>query len=147
MSENVATIVKQFTNPVKEPIDNDINLFDLLDRRARRDPQGSMIEAKGEDGAWYPFSAEEFRTMVIELAKGLIGLGVRKGDAVSIVSRTRWEWTALDMAIMAVGGLTVPVYETNSAAQVSWIFNDSAVTLAIAEDPCATRFTACAVCS
>ena len=134
MSENVATIVKQFTNPVKEPIDNDINLFDLLDRRARRDPQGSMIEAKGEDGAWYPFSAEEFRTMVIELAKGLIGLGVRKGDAVSIVSRTRWEWTALDMAIMAVGGLTVPVYETNSAAQVSWIFNDSAVTLAIAED-------------
>ena len=61
-------------------------------------------------------------------------LGVNKGDSVAIVSRTRWEWTALDMAIMSIGALTVPVYETNSASQVSWIFNDSKVTLAIAED-------------
>lgn len=72
--------------------------------------------------------------MVIDLAKGLIGLGVNKGDSVAIVSHTRWEWTALDMAIMSIGALTVPVYETNSASQVSWIFNDSKVTLAIAED-------------
>ena len=72
--------------------------------------------------------------MVIDLAKGLVGLGVNKGDSVAIVSRTRWEWTALDMAIMSIGALTVPVYETNSASQVSWIFNDSKVTLAIAED-------------
>ena len=73
-------------------------------------------------------------TWSIDLAKGLIGLGVNKGDSVAIVSRTRWEWTALDMAIMSIGALTVPVYETNSASQVSWIFNDSKVTLAIAED-------------
>lgn len=66
--------------------------------------------------------------------RGLVGLGVNKGDSVAIVSRTRWEWTALDMAIMSIGALTVPVYETNSASQVSWIFNDSKVTLAIAED-------------
>ena len=72
--------------------------------------------------------------MVIDLAKGLIGLGVNKGDSVAIVSRTRWEWTALDVAIMSIGAVTVPVYETNSASQVSWIFNDSKVTLAIAED-------------
>lgn len=109
MTENIADkaindtrIVKQFTNPVKEPIDSDINLFDLLDNRAKRDPEGAMIEYKG--------------------------------DSVAIVSRTRWEWTALDMAIMSIGALTVPVYETNSASQVSWIFNDSKVTLAIAED-------------
>lgn len=109
MTENIADkaindtrIVKQFTNPVKEPIDSDINLFDLLDNRAKRDPEGAMIEYKG--------------------------------DSVAIVSHTRWEWTALDMAIMSIGALTVPVYETNSASQVSWIFNDSKVTLAIAED-------------
>ncbi|MBS5559444.1 MAG: long-chain fatty acid--CoA ligase [Bifidobacterium longum] len=98
MTENIADkaindtrIVKQFTNPVKEPIDSDVN-------------------------------------------QGLIGLGVNKGDSVAIVSRTRWEWTALDVAIMSIGAVTVPVYETNSASQVSWIFNDSKVTLAIAED-------------
>ena len=141
MTENIADkanndthIVKQFTNPVKEPIDSDINLFDLLDERAKRDPDGAMIEYKTEDGTWQPYSAQVFRDMVIDLAKGLIGLGVNKGDSVAIVSRTRWEWTALDMAIMSIGALTVPVYETNSASQVSWIFNDSKVTLAIAED-------------
>ena len=141
MTENIADkaindtrIVKQFTNPVKEPIDSDINLFDLLDNRAKRDPDGAMIEYKTEDGTWQPYSAQVFRDMVIDLTKGLIGLGVNKGDSVAIVSRTRWEWTALDMAIMSIGALTVPVYETNSASQVSWIFNDSKVTLAIAED-------------
>ena len=141
MTENIADkaindtrIVKQFTNPVKEPVDSDINLFDLLDNRAKRDPEGAMIEYKGDDGTWHPYSAQVFRDMVIDLAKGLVGLGVNKGDSVAIVSRTRWEWTALDMAIMSIGALTVPVYETNSASQVSWIFNDSKVTLAIAED-------------
>ena len=141
MTENIADkaindtrIVKQFTNPVKEPIDSDINLFDLLDNRAKRDPEGAMIEYKGDDGTWHPYSAQVFRDMVIDLAKGLVGLGVNKGDSVAIVSRTRWEWAALDMAIMSIGALTVPVYETNSASQVSWIFNDSKVTLAIAED-------------
>lgn len=141
MTENIADkaindtrIVKQFTNPVKEPIDSDINLFDLLDNRAKRDPEGAMIEYKGDDGTWQPYSAQVFRDMVIDLAKGLIGLGINKGDSVAIVSHTRWEWTALDMAIMSIGALTVPVYETNSASQVSWIFNDSKVTLAIAED-------------
>lgn len=141
MTENIADkaindtrIVKQFTNPVKEPIDSDTNLFDLLDNRAKRDPEGAMIEYKGDDGTWHPYSAQVFRDMVIDLAKGLVGLGVNKGDSVAIVSRTRWEWTALDMAIMSIGALTVPVYETNSASQVSWIFNDSKVTLAIAED-------------
>ena len=141
MTENIADkaindtrVVKQFTNPVKEPIDSDINLFDLLDNRAKRDPEGAMIEYKGDDGTWHPYSAQVFRDMVIDLAKGLVGLGVNKGDSVAIVSRTRWEWTALDMAIMSIGALTVPVYETNSASQVSWIFNDSKVTLAIAED-------------
>lgn len=97
MTENIADkaindtrIVKQFTNPVKEPIDSDINLFDLLDNRAKRDPEGAMIEYKGDDGTWHPYSAQVFRDMVIDLAKGLVGLGVNKGDSVAIVSRTRW---------------------------------------------------------
>lgn len=68
MTENIADkaindtrIVKQFTNPVKEPIDSDINLFDLLDNRAKRDPEGAMIEYKGDDGTWHPYSAQVFR--------------------------------------------------------------------------------------
>lgn len=161
MTENIADkaindtrIVKQFTNPVKEPIDSDINLFDLLDNRAKRDPEGAMIEYKGDDGTWHQYSAQVFRDMVIDLAKGLIGLGVNKGDSVAIVSRTRWEWTALDMAIMSIGALTVPVYETNSARSAGFStipksrspspkMTDSATR----SNPCAARYPPCATCS
>lgn len=127
-------MVEKFTNPLNTPIDNDINLFDLLDGRAQRDPEGSMVEYKDEEGRWHSFTAREFRQKVIDIAKGLIGWGITKGDAVSIIARTCWEWTALDMAIMAVGAITVPVYETNSAQQIRNIFNDSKVALAIAQD-------------
>lgn len=131
---NSTTMVEKFTNPLNTPIDNDINLFDLLDGRAQRDPEGSMVEYKDEEGRWHSFTAREFRQKVIDIAKGLIGWGITKGDAVSIIARTCWEWTALDMAIMAVGAITVPVYETNSAQQIRNIFNDSKVALAIAQD-------------
>ena len=131
---NSTTMVEEFTNPLNTPIDNDINLFDLLDGRAQRDPEGSMVEYKDEEGRWHSFTAREFRQKVIDIAKGLIGWGITKGDAVSIIARTCWEWTALDMAIMAVGAITVPVYETNSAQQIRNIFNDSKVALAIAQD-------------
>ena len=157
MTENIADkaindtrIVKQFTNPVKEPIDSDINLFDLLDNRAKRDPEGAMIEYKGDDGTWHPYSAQVFRDMVIDLAKGLVGLGVNKGDSVAIVSRTRWEWTALDMAIMSIrcmrptpparsaGFSTIPKSRSPSPKMTGSVTRSN---------PCAMRCPPCATCS
>ncbi|MBM6699420.1 long-chain fatty acid--CoA ligase [Bifidobacterium pullorum subsp. saeculare] len=125
---------KEYTRPLEQPIDDDRNLFSILEERASRTPDDSLVEYKGGDGTWKSFTAAEFRDKVIALAKGLIARGVKPGDSVSVISKTRWEWTALDMAIMSIGALTVPVYETNSAAQVKMIFNDSQVTMAFAEN-------------
>ena len=125
---------KEYTRPLEQPIDDDRNLFSILEERAERTPDESLVEYKGADGTWRSFTATEFRDKVIALAKGLIARGVKPGDAVSVISKTRWEWTALDMAIMSIGALTVPVYETNSAAQVRMIFNDSQVRMAFAEN-------------
>ncbi|MBT1178757.1 AMP-dependent synthetase/ligase [Bifidobacterium vespertilionis] len=125
---------KEYTRPQPEPIDYDRNIFSILEERVGRAPQDSLVEYKDEGGVWRSFTAVEFRDKVIALAKGLIARGIQPGDAVAVVSRTRWEWTALDMAIMSIGALTVPVYETNSAAQVRMIFNDSNVKMAFAEN-------------
>ncbi|MBT1176053.1 AMP-dependent synthetase/ligase [Bifidobacterium callimiconis] len=124
---------KETHRPAIVDVTGSETIFSILDDRANRAPDDSLVEYKNADG-WQSFSAAEFRDEVVALAKGLIAKGVKKGDAVSILSHTRWEWTALDMAIMAIGALTIPVYETNSAAQVRSIFNDSRVTLAFAED-------------
>ncbi|NHC47688.1 AMP-binding protein, partial [Motilibacter aurantiacus] len=63
----------------------------------------------------------------------LVALGVEPGDRVSIMSRTRYEWTLLDFAVWAAGGVPVPVYETSSAEQVAWILSDADVRLAVVE--------------
>lgn len=125
---------KEYTRPLEQSIDADENVFSVLEERVRRAPNDSLIEYKNEAGEWSSFSAVEFQAKVIAIAKGLIARGIMPGDSVSITAHTCWQWTALDLAIMSIGALTVPVYETNSPAQVTMIFNDSKVKMAFAED-------------
>lgn len=125
---------KEYTRLLEQQIDTDKNIFSVLDERANRTPNDSLVEYKNEHGEWSSFSATEFRAKVIAIAKGLIAQGIMPGESVSIISHTCWQWTALDVAIMSIGALTVPVYETNSPAQVKMIFNDANVKMAFAED-------------
>ena len=125
---------KEYTRPLEQQIDTDKNIFSVLEERVNRTPNDSLVEYKNEHGEWASFSATEFRDKVIAIAKGLIAQGIMPGDSVSIISHTCWQWTALDVAIVSIGALTVPVYETNSPAQVKMIFNDANVKMAFAED-------------
>ncbi|MCI1984163.1 MAG: AMP-binding protein [Bifidobacteriaceae bacterium] len=125
---------KVTSKPTLVETTNDENIFSILEGRVKRAPEDKVIEYKNADGEWDSFTATEFADMVKSLAKGLLARGIKKGDAISILAHTCWEWTALDMAILSIGALTVPVYETNSSAQVKTIFNDSKVCMAFAED-------------
>ena len=69
------------------------------------------------------------------MAKGLIAAGIEAGDRVALISRTRYEWTLLDYAIWFAGAVTVPVYETSSAAQIEWILTDSGARGVVTETP------------
>ena len=64
------------------------------------------------DGAWHPLAWGELADRVRGIAAGLIALGVGHGDRVALMSPTRAEWTIADLAILAAGGATVPIYET-----------------------------------
>ena len=72
-------------------------------------------------------TAAEFRDEVLALAKGLLAQGVRFGDRVAIMSRTRYEWTLFDFALWTIGAQSVPVYPTSSAEQVFWMLHDAEV--------------------
>ena len=76
-------------------------------------------------GPWVPLTHSEFADKVQALAKGFIASGVRPGDRVGIMSRTRFEWTLTDFALWCAGAVPVPVYETSSPEQISWILSDS----------------------
>lgn len=84
-----------------------------------------LYRRKGADGSWSEVTAGEFGEQVTRIAAGLIAAGVQAGDRVALLSRTRYEWTLFDYAILAAGGVTVPIYETSSPDQISWIVSDS----------------------
>lgn len=82
---------------------------------------------------WHDVTAGRFAAEVTAVARGLIAAGVHAGDRVGLLSHTRYEWSLIDYAILAVGAATVPIYETSSADQVRWILSDSAAVAVIVE--------------
>lgn len=110
-------------------------IYSLLTDRLARTGADTVIAAKKiGPGRWQNVTTGEFHERVVLAAKGLIALGIAKGDAVTIFSSTRLEWGILDFALAAVGAVSVPIYDTDSAPQAQRIMNDSAVKLAFADN-------------
>jgi long-chain acyl-CoA synthetase len=85
------------------------------------------------DGSWTDVTCAEAAAQIRAAARGLIAKGVTPGDRVAVLSATRYEWAILDLAILSVGALTVPIYETSSAEQVRWVLTDSGAVLLFTE--------------
>ena len=110
-------------------------IYSLLTDRLARTGADTVIAAKKiGPGRWQNVTTGEFHERVVSAAKGLIVLGIAKGDAVTIFSSTRLEWGILDFALAAVGAVSVPIYDTDSAPQAQRIMNDSVVKLAFADN-------------
>ena len=101
------------------------NVTDLLLNRVNKDPSHVLFSRQNPDESWRDVSAGEFLSEVRTLAKGLIASGIKPGQSVAIMSRTRYEWPMIDFALWFVGAVSVPIYETSSPVQIEWILNDS----------------------
>ncbi|MEP7764926.1 AMP-dependent synthetase/ligase [Sanguibacter sp. 25GB23B1] len=126
--------MREQASPSLVDIPPETSINTLLADRVRSAGPGTLVERKVDDGStWTAMSAQSFADEVTAVAKGLIARGTAVGDRVAIMSRTRYEWTLLDFAVWAVGGIPVPVYETSSVEQVRWILEDSGARLALVE--------------
>ncbi|MER7394971.1 AMP-dependent synthetase/ligase [Streptomyces sp. NPDC000151] len=108
-------------------------LADAVFENAESAPDRVALCRKDDAGHWQDVSAAQFRDEVMALAKGLLAQGVRFGDRVGIMSRTRYEWTLFDFALWSVGAQSVPLYPTSSSEQVFWTLHDSAVSSCLVE--------------
>ncbi|GLF94138.1 AMP-dependent synthetase/ligase [Streptomyces yaizuensis] len=124
--------MREFSLPALYEVPTDGNLTDLIRRNASQHPDVAVMGRKVGD-TWTDVTAVQFLAEVRAAAKGLIAAGVLPGDRVALMSRTRYEWVLLDFAIWSAGAVTVPVYETSSAEQVSWILSDSGAVAALVE--------------
>ena len=85
-------------------------------------------------GIWQQITWAELWENVLAAAHGLLALGIEPGDRVSIHSEDRPEWVILDVATVAVRGITVGLYPTNPASEVKYLLSDSGARIHLAED-------------
>ncbi len=123
------------TVPPLVPTSSVTSISEYVVRWAEREPDRVLVGVRdaGEDG-WRDVTAAELLADVDELARGLVAAGIDAGDRVAIMSRTRYAWTVVDLALWSVGAVPVPVYETSSADQVRWILGDSRAVAVVVED-------------
>ena len=102
-------------------------LPDLLAARASAHPDQVVIETRSSVGATRKITAAELQRQVEYISCGLVGLGIEAGDSVAILASTSMEWLLLDLSLLSVGAVTVPIYESDSAAQIHHILEDAHV--------------------
>ena len=88
--------------------------------------------ARGD--TWTEMSYAELGTVVREIARGLIALGIRPGDRVSILSGTRAEWTLVDIGALCAGAVVAPIYHTNSPEESHYVLEHAESRLVFCED-------------
>ncbi|AQA06640.1 long-chain fatty acid--CoA ligase [Mycobacterium sp. MS1601] len=124
--------MRELTVPASFSVDEHDNVAAAVYEHERNDPN-HVIYQRLVNGAWIDVTCAEAAAQIRAAARGLIAKGVTPGDRVAILSATRYEWAILDLAILSVGALTVPIYETSSAEQVRWVLTDSGAVMLFAE--------------
>ncbi|MFM9371347.1 AMP-dependent synthetase/ligase [Streptomyces sp. Da 82-17] len=124
--------MREFTSPPLASAPPVGGLADAVFDHALEDPLRIALGRK-VDGEWRDVTSAEFRDEILALAKGLLAHGVRFGDRVAIMSRTRYEWTLFDFALWTIGAQVVPIYPTSSAEQVFWMLYDAEVSACVVE--------------
>jgi long-chain acyl-CoA synthetase len=108
-------------------------MADLVPVAAERHGDKPALRFKAGD-AWQDVSYTELATIVSEVGRGLIDLGIEPGDKAAIVAHTRPEWSYAHFGILAAGAISVSVYQTNSAAECHYVLEHSEASVVFVEN-------------
>lgn len=99
-----------------------LTVGDLLDSTVARYPDNDALISRHQGIRW---SYRELGRRVDELARALLGLGIRKGERVGIWSTNRAEWTLVQFATGKIGAILVNVNPSYGAAELDYALNHS----------------------
>ena len=125
--------MEEFSVPAVVKADPDANATDLLLARAAATPDAPLFAVPDGDDGWSEITVAEFLHRVRATAKGLIANGIKPGDKIGFMCKTRYEWTVVDFATWFAGAILVPIYETSAPSQVQWNLSDSGAVAVILE--------------
>lgn len=128
-------MLREYTVEIQHPTTDEDTIYSLLANRTARDPE--ELVAQWQDPMtrnWHDVKAGQMSERVRAVAKGMLALGVTKGSTVVIYAPTSYDWGVTDFACAAIGAVSVPIYETDSARQAQKIVKDVDCVLAFAGD-------------
>lgn len=108
-------------------------LLSYFQKHVKEHPDRVAIRHK-DYGIWHDVTWAQYGEKVRQVAMGLISLGFKKGECVSIISENRPEWVYADFGIMSAGGVTAGVYATNSPEQCGYVVQNSGSRFYFAEN-------------
>lgn len=112
---------------------NVTRIFDIPRRQKEKFATSESLLGK-IDGAWKAWSTDDFIEQANQISKGLTELGIKRGDAVAMISANRPEWNIMDIGMLQAGIVNVPIYTTLSEPEIAFILNDCKARLVIAGD-------------
>lgn len=109
------------------------NLADFYYYPLQFQPKSDAFTQK-ENGKWVSLSSKELVDKAILLSKGLLELGVKKGDRIAMIFNNRIEWHLTDLAIQQIGAVNVPIYSNINPEDYDYILNDCGAKLVFLSD-------------
>ena len=106
----------------------DITIGDLLDRQARAFPDREAIVYRyPEIGLNLRLTYRQYQAEADRLAKGLLGLGIERGEHVAVWATNVPEWPLLEMALAKVGAVMVTVNTNYRSAELEYVLRQGDV--------------------
>lgn len=113
-------------------IDTNHILYDLVSKGIKNNHRFICSEKNGK--IWLEINSEDFLSKVQSFAVYLHSLGVKKSDKIALHSENRIDWLIADLGITAIGGITIPIYTSQSLDQIDYILNHSETKILIVSD-------------
>ncbi len=85
-------------------------------------------------GIWQATTWDGYLERVRSFALGLEALGLKRGDRVAIVGDNRPEWVIAELAVQAVGGVSMGIYQDSSADEIRFLADFAGARLLVVED-------------
>jgi len=119
--------------------DRPATMCEAFQRTASIDPDAVALRTPGDTQT---MTWREYAAQVRKVAAGLAGLGVRRGDTVSLMMGNRIEFYPLEVGAQHVGATSFSVYNTLPAEQLTYLFGNAGTKVAICEEQYVDRIRA-----
>ncbi|RMG61360.1 MAG: long-chain fatty acid--CoA ligase [Deltaproteobacteria bacterium] len=119
---------------VKEILKEHDTFPKLLRYQAKRLGDSRVALREKEFGIWQEYTWKEYYTRVKHFALGLVSLGMKKGDKLSIIGDNRPEWVMAEIAAQSIGAVPLGIYQDSTLKEVAYVIDHSDSTFVVAED-------------